>query len=129
MRRLPHDRFVAALRRIRQQIADGLELEHEDSEQFGNKFTHCSWGLCSRNKKQWPDAEDHLWPGEFVQGGRVAPRYRTDTDECPFAGPQESKTSWVGCFCRCQIFQRKLPSQEYALRLYDQRIAEHTRES
>jgi hypothetical protein len=119
---MPDDRYLAALKRQRQRIADGLEFVAIDSEQIGNKFTHASWGLCSEDKEAWPDAEDHLWPDQFRERGRVAPRYREENQPCPF---QIAGTP-MGCFYQCRIFTYGTIGHEdraAALDLYDQRIA------
>lgn len=122
---LSDERYLAALKRIRALIANGINLVAEDSDVMGDKFTHCTWGLCSDRKSHWPDPEDHLWPDQFVEHGRVAPKYRdTDKQECPLCVPHEG-SGFKGCFYRCRVFQRKMktPTREQALRLYDEAIA------
>lgn len=118
---MPDDRHLIALKRIRQQIADGLELNSVDSNDIGNKYTHCSWGLCSGNKEQWPDAEDHLWPHEFKTAGRVAPKYQKNHQHCPFDSNQSDEFR-SGCFWTCMIFQGGLRDRNTALMRYDQII-------
>jgi len=124
--RLPKGRFIAALLRIRAQIKRGLKFEKYDSDEPGAKSTHCSWGLCSENEEQWPNAEDHLWPDKFREHKRVAPKYREDTDECPFAMPRDTAPG-CGCFYRCRVFQKKYktPNREQAVELYTATINQH----
>lgn len=115
-------RYLAALKRMRDLIAAGKALLAIDDETPGNKSTECSWGLCSREQVAWPDAEDHLWPDQFLKG-RIAPKYRNDPHSCPFS--KGNKTT--GCFYDCRIFQARrpanLPTRAEALRLYDEAIA------
>jgi hypothetical protein len=127
---LSHERYVAFLERVGPQVRDGLPLVAEDSDEIGNKYTQATWGMCSREKEQWPDAEDHLWPDQFMSRGRVAPLYRVKpgTEQiCPFDRrlvdeKLRAKTHPSnGCFYTCRIFQRKYgktPTREEAVELY-----------
>jgi hypothetical protein len=134
---LPQDRYIAALERQRARIEGGLELEYYDDTTIGAKETHCSWGLCSHDKEAWPDPEDHLWPGQFVEEGRVAPRYQVKGQLCPFDTDQNARGHIrdvgdpQGCFYRCRFFQARTlratlgppPDRKRALELYDERLA------
>lgn len=118
------DRYLKALKRFRALIADGEPLVAWDIDDPGAKETHCSWGLCSRNAKSWPDPEDHLWPDQFEQHGRVAPKYRNAPHKCPF-DPRDN-VGGMGCFFKCRIFRlgsNPRMDRETALRLYDEQIA------
>lgn len=119
--RLPQDRYVAALRRQRDRIANGLPFDAVDSDTIGDKFTHAAWGLCSDDPAAWPDAEDHLWPDQFEQHGRVAPKYRAEHQRCPI----QSKGGASGCFYSCLIFKNRMgpKSRDQAVALYDAAIA------
>jgi len=99
------ERYLVALKRIRGQIVNNSELSYYDDTAMGSKDTSCTWGLCSSFKEQWPDAEDHLWPDQFRDHGRVAPKYKQDGQLCPFdrRDPEERMTRW-GCFYHCRIF-------------------------
>ena len=129
---MPEDRYLVALKRQRARIADGLLLDYWDDTTIGQKQTHCAWGLCSTDKEAWPDAQDHLWPDEFLGHGRVAPRYLTKGQLCPFDTDQTPRGHVrelgdpKGCFYRCRFFQAKklgpAPDQKRALELYDERI-------
>jgi len=127
---LPWPRYQVALARLRRLIAEGLTLVFEDSTTIGDKYTHCSWGLCSRDVEAWPDAEDHMWPEQFRDKGRVAPKYIAQRQRCPW--DQRAMDSvegingmQIGCFYSCRIFQRKpAPTMDEALHRYDQAIAE-----
>lgn len=123
---LSDERYLVALERQKKRIEEGLELELDDSNQRGNKYTHCSWGLCSEDKEAWPDAEDHLWPDQFLdpKRQRVAPKYLDmGTQPCPFdkrMSVQRSSTM-NGCFFTCRFFRPKgqeKPDRAEALDLY-----------
>lgn len=125
---LPQDRYLAALGRFRTRIAAGVPLTYEDSDASGDKYSRCSWGLCSDDKEAWPDADDHLWPEQFRKRGRVAPRYRKTTQGCPLDRRvgMEDEDNMRGCFHSCRIFNPAEPplriSKNVALRLYDEAI-------
>lgn len=119
---LPNSRYVAALKRQRDRIAAGLRFEADDSNEIGNKYTHASWGLCRRDAGAWPDAEDHLWPEQFVERGRVAPKYRRQHQPCPM----QKKSGPNGCFYSCRIFKYgeiTKNKREEAVALYDALLA------
>jgi hypothetical protein len=122
---LTDERYAAALQRIRGLIAGGVKLDAVDSTTVGDKYTECTWGLCSSQKAAWPDPEDHLWPDQFKERGRVAPKYRTKTHKCPMdkrvVGEDDMGN---GCFYTCKVFQKgPTPSRDQALELYDREIA------
>lgn len=128
---LTKHRYLAALKRFRTRIANGLELVVWDDTTVGSKDTENSWGLCSRTPESWPDKEDWIWPKRELIDGRVYgikdPPYGC---LCPFdrndgAGGFKNE-SW-GCFHRCMFFtpQGPKPDREEALRLYDIRIKDH----
>lgn len=129
---MPHARYVALLERQRARIEAGLALDYYDDTTPGAKETDCSWGLCSNDKEAWPDPEDHLWPDQFIEEGRVAPRYMTQGQLCPFdtdktpRGHVRDLGDPSGCFYRCRFFQAKTlgpaPSRKRALELYDERL-------
>lgn len=129
---MPQDRYIAALERQRARIADGLELVCFDDDTPGQKSTHCSWGLCSQDKEAWPEPDDHLFPDDYKRDGRVAPRYMTQGQQCPFDTDRDPR-GYVrtpgephGCFYRCRFFQSRTlgprPTRERALQLYDEKI-------
>lgn len=119
-------RYQDALRRFRDKIEKGAPFDAEDSCAVGDKYTSCSWGLCScRNAADWPDANDHLFPEDFVQRGRISPRYRDRDRACPLGAATESQ----GCFYQCRVFQhRQPPSREEVLKLYDELIQKREQE-
>lgn len=123
MKYLSDARYRMALVRMRHRIATGLILSYEDSETIGEKGTKCSWGMCSEDVEQWPDAGDHLFPVVFMDRGRVSVVRRAD-QPCPLEIAALSKPS-EGCFYRCRVFQQHLgalPTRDAALRLYNSRI-------
>lgn len=119
---LSRERYLAALIRIRNLIANGLPLDFDDDTTPGAKHMYCDWGLCSDKKDAWPDPQDYQWPD---QPDRVTPKHRTDSCLCPL--DKRSKHNGNGCFYSCRIFQPKiknLPTREEVLALYDKKIAE-----
>jgi hypothetical protein len=126
MQKLSKERYIAALKRIRNQILGGSKLEYEDSEVVGDKYITCSWGLCSNSQKQYPDKQDWFRPKPLFDG-RISALDNPEFSHCPMDSEQESKETY-GCFYRCRIFGAKkkdLPSREEAVRLYDITIAKH----
>jgi hypothetical protein len=125
---LPWPRYQVALARLRRLIAEGLPLVYEDSTTLGDKYTHCSWGLCSRDVAAWIDAEDHLWPDQFRANGRVAPKYRAGNQRCPWDQRNDlcdANEMLRGCFYYCRIFQQQpAPTVEEALCRYDQAMVD-----
>jgi len=131
---LPDDRFVEFLKRAVVRLREGLELQYFDCTEIGAKETHCSWGTCSHDVEAWPDAEDHLWPDQFVGPGyqRVAPKYHKLRHFCPFdrrvgsrfSGKPKIASFPDGCFYRCMIFNPKgsRPTREEAILLYEAQI-------
>jgi hypothetical protein len=95
-------RFQDALRRMRKRIAGGIKLGLDDSNVIGNKHTHCSWGMCSEDKEQWPDKDDHIFPDDFEERERIAPR---EMGKCPL-DTRKKNLSW-GCFYKCRAFHQK----------------------
>ncbi len=115
------ERYLAALYRQRDRIISGLSFDADDSDQIGDKYTHASWGLCSEDKGAWPDAEDHLWPDQFTENGRVAPKYRNEHQPCPM----QTKGGGTGCFYSCRIFKHGTITAKKrieAIELYEKRI-------
>ncbi len=117
---LSDDRYLAFLKRMRDLIASGAELKYEDSEEIGNKYTHCSWGMCCGDKSGWPDPQDYLWPD---QPDRVDIKYSTKRQCCPLS---RNQTESSGCFYSCMIFKPngEKPTREQAIKLYDDKIKE-----
>lgn len=124
---MPQERYVAALRRQRERIAKGLPLRAVDDNTPGDKSTTCTWGLCSEEREAWPDAQDHLWPDQFIERGRVAPLYLKPKQKCPLDLRDLKDADLNGCFFTCRVFQAAKgarPSREEVIHLYDNRIKE-----
>lgn len=128
---LSDERYLAALKRIRRQIAGGLGIEAEDSTTPGDKYTTCTWGLCSKMPQQWPDEED--WLLDKPIRGMISAKYQREGQLCPMDRNLEPEARSEfdgdypsGCFYRCRIFKRKrgqrLPTRAEALKLYDRAI-------
>jgi len=136
---LSDERHLAAMERMRERIASGVKLDAVDSETTGDKYTDCSWGMCSMDPEFWP-VEDRMFPDRepivssyrsgpdgLVPIPHVSSKYHDEGQFCPFdrrpraTDPMPNSPS--GCFSRCRIFspgrdQRK-PSREEALDTYD----------
>ncbi len=129
---LSNERYVVFLERMVERLKAGLNFSYYNCDEIGAKEFYCSWGKCSRDAEAWPDAEDHLWPDEFIKRGRVAPKYNTLRNFCPFdrrvsdhfSGKPEIARSPDGCFYRCMIFCAKgsLPTRKEAILLYEAQI-------
>lgn len=120
--------FLDALKRMKERIESGLSLVFWDDTTIGAKETHCSWGLCSIDKEQWPDPLYHIWPLQYLKEGRIAVVDRQPTQFCVFDDDtkcNEFQDASSGCFWRCRIFQERFrPTQIQAVELYDIRIKE-----
>lgn len=135
---MPWPRFILALKRMKERISSGLESKLEDSNDWGDKYTRATWGMCSEDKEQWPDAEDHIWPYDFQKHGRVAPLHNQYYQYCPFDRDRYKEVkehdypgSTSGCFYRCMLFRPKANdsklwdgSSEGAVNLYSKAIEE-----
>jgi hypothetical protein len=115
--------YLAALKRMSEHIETGLPLVLWNSRIVG---THCSWGLCNNDPKQWPNPLYHVWPMDYLNKSRVTPvRQKSyhfcvfDSQECAPGTLDASK----GCFWRCTIFQEHFrPSTNNAILLYERMI-------
>ena len=106
---MPWRLYHKALEILYQRIKDGEELAYWDDTTIGNKSMHCSWGKCSQQPKQWPDPEMHLWPEQFIERGRVAPKYGQAGQWCPndrraFFESPDDRHRHSGCFYSCAFF-------------------------
>lgn len=118
LRKLPQDRYVAALKRLRDAIAAGRPLDAYDDTTPGCKSTSCSWGLCHDSAETWPDAQDHTFPVDFERYGRISTLGAPG--KCPLDKREDIGGS--GCFWTCRVFQGKGGdglTQKKALALYD----------
>lgn len=124
--------YVVALQRMSERIEAGLTLVFWDDTIVGDKDTHCSWGLCSRDPKQWPDPLYHTWPLEYLEQGRISRVSRQPHQFCPFDDKNQLREydhAGTGCFWRCSIFQERFrPSADDAILLYENmiKVTSHT---
>jgi len=121
LNKLPHDRYVAALQRLRDAIADGRPLDAYDDTTPGDKSTSCSWGLCHDSADTWPDAQDHIFPVDFERRGRIS--HLEAPGLCPMDTRKEKTGN--GCFWSCRVFKAKNGTQvtkEQAIKLFDAAI-------
>jgi hypothetical protein len=133
--------YLNQLQRMRERIAHGEMLVIVNSEEIGEQFTHCSWGLCTGDIDFW-QSDELLHPenppkntghfeaqaGDFsfdVEMWFVTPKHRQHNHFCPFdRGADGSASSAWGCFDRCKIFHPRkdedpvLP-RENAVRMFD----------
>lgn len=139
---LSNTQYTTTLKRARDLVAGGAAGFAYDCTSVGCKETTTGWGLCSEDPAMWPDAEYHLWPDQFTNNGRIAPKYRGEGQVCPFDSraykqgsvdllPQNQLDAVpdYGCFYGCLLFGNSpknplLPiSREKAVKLYDNLIA------
>jgi hypothetical protein len=119
--------YLKVLKRFRDAIANGLSLRAIDNTTPGEKYTICTWGMCSEDPKMWPEPSEHIWPYSFSKEGRVAP---LDNDEypCPLDRRKREQSDGNGCFYTCRRFKPRPKdpplTREFALQLYDKRIIE-----
>lgn len=130
--RLSDERYLAALRRFRDLVASGVDLEGYDDNTTGNKSTEVNWGLCHTDRAMWPDPQDHVWPHSFTTRNRSAPLHRQENQPCPFDHGRDDEVKpgemRNGCFWRCEFFKAKkfrvpVPDRDTTLARYDQIIA------
>lgn len=122
LNKMPNDRLLLALKRIRKAIANGRPLQAYDDTTPGNKSTSCSWGLCHESAETWPDAQDHTFPVSFERDKRISTL--PTGHNCPLDFDPAYKNG--GCFWTCRVFQankqRPRPTKNEALKLYDEAI-------
>jgi len=96
--------YLEALQRLQALVLSGLPLHYENSDCIGDKYTNCTWGLCSEVKEMWPEPAMHLWPDQFTKHDRIAPLYRLNHHLCPCDTRTVGGNN--GCFYTCIIFHR-----------------------
>lgn len=107
------EQYLKVLERIRYRIVLGEPFVFDTSDSTGNKYTHCSHGLCSMNPNHWPEVDEYLFPERFVpkpkpefESGRDlgAPiKYFEKHHVCPY---QEKVDPDRGCFWSCRAKRR-----------------------
>jgi len=121
---LRDDEYILVMKRLREAISDGLSLNSDDSTDIGNKHTHCSWGLCTNSADIWKEPTLHIWPNEFIERGRVAPRNKGKNHICHLKGEVSKRNRMCGCFYSCRVFQDDTnPSRDFVLNRIDELIA------
>lgn len=127
LNKLPAPRIKVALKRLRHLIHSTMPLQAVDDESPGSKSTACTWGLCTESKKVWADAQDHTFPVDFEERGRVSP-LDVPKGSCPMERdePLPPGVMASGCFYRCRAFNPKKGdpplTKELALALYDAKM-------
>jgi hypothetical protein len=123
---LTKEQTIQVLKSIRAAIASGELLIKDDSDEIGNKHTHCSWGACNDLRKHYHSPEMHTFPQEFVDTGRSNPLALIKGSHCPMQLPKTSREDYQwGCFYECRVFQthHRTPTRDEAVELYDAMIA------
>jgi hypothetical protein len=119
---LTRQQVLDSMKRQLEAIKRGKPLDTENSDAMGDKHTECSWGMCTEGEDVFPKGQ-----GLRMFDDERRPKYRAsmfNTEyalECPLReGINES-----GCFYQCRVFQRnkKTPTREEAITLYEDRIA------
>jgi hypothetical protein len=110
--------FIQVLKTIRLQIAEGIPIGLDDSNDIGYKHTYCAWGICTNSIHVWHDPLMHIWPMDFIENRKVAPLHIPKGYKCPLDSREPNYQS--GCFYKCLAFNKheKL-SRKKALQLYD----------
>lgn len=140
-------RYQDTLRRFRDKIVAGAELDRDDCNLTGGKYTSASWGLCScKSVSDYPDVNDHTFPDRIAYDIKhdyevlLSPREPPEGATCPMdRGVKDPNKHWggssSGCFYRCRLFNpvkgtlplgervARPPTREEAVRLYDDVIA------
>lgn len=119
-RELTPEQVLKVLKRLKSVVSQ-QKLKSEDSEQTGDKYTHCNWGMCTDSPHAYPDPAMHVWPYDFVNEGRVAPLGTHIL--CPM--DKRDSPDGQGCFHSCRVFQGPRPNQQQAIELYQIRIEEN----
>lgn len=121
LRKLPNDRLLLTLTRLRDAIAAGREL-------VAYSEPDCSWGLCHDSKETWPDAQDHIFPIDFEKSGRIS-HLHSKANACPLDRRNDQSLSddlHSGCFYTCMVLKQKRGNapitREMALQRYDAAI-------
>ena len=124
-RELTLEQLRGVLLRIRNAIIAGKRLIADDSTDIGNKYTNCTWGMCSSVKAYYNSNKLQHFPKDFDDHNRVSQLPWPTGHGCPM--DMERKTSHhYGCFYRCRVFQHKFttPTKNGAVALYDEAIKE-----
>jgi hypothetical protein len=90
---MSNERYLAALKRIRDIIASGVDVKAENSNAMGDKYSSCTWGLCDDGKSHWlysPLEIVHGWLRSILRTDSIA-RWilrlpKTDTSKDVFGG-------------------------------------------
>lgn len=117
---LTDEEYLRILQNLKEEIQNGAQLVYENSDDQGNSYNFCSWGLCSISRNIAPEPIMHLWPDRFVKESKVAIKYRQPHQKCPL--DQRVHESSFGCFYSCRVFgkrRERLPRKEQIFQLID----------
>jgi len=118
--------YLQVLQGLHNLIGNGKPLVLNDSNEVGNKHTHCTWGMCTGSPDIYDDPRMHIFPKDFIEDERVTPLLPPLGHYCPFDDrarrhPEDSLEGTWGCFYRCRIFRPvkgiSPPTREEALEL------------
>lgn len=116
---LTDEQYLGVLKRIRKAIAAGEALVAEDCTDIGNKYTVCTWGLCSDKLEYYPTPDLHTHPDMLPS--TYSKKWVPPDRKCPMR--KKGIGPW-GCFYDCRVFRGKKPNREEAIKLYDDAIEE-----
>lgn len=98
----------------------------DDSNELGNKYTMCNWGLCTEDARVYPYPEMHTFPADFDENKRISKLPLYNNTPCPLRG---NSPDGNGCFWSCLAFNlsNKLTS-DIAIKRYQETLAMLTEE-
>ena len=114
---LTNEEYFDLLVRGRKHLDSIKELEFEDSDHLGDKYTVSNCGLCNDSLTTKDIA---LFPKNFPH--RTTMKYRKPHHKCPL--DEKKERSSQGCFYSCLGFNKKVKTVNDVKVLFDERIEE-----
>lgn len=128
---LTDQQYRELLQRQLRRLQEGVEKTSVDSDMRGSKVTEFSWGLCSETLEVYPTEDLQLFPDDFRDHGRIAPKYRDhERQPCPLdiRSDKQRKEDRNGCYYTCAHFKghryKGHLTRETAIKRYEERITE-----
>lgn len=99
--------YLETLKRQLALIEEGMEGTSIDSDTRGDKETAFNWGLCSNRRESYPTEDLHLFPDDFNNHGRIAPKYYGRHQPCPLdmRTDKQRQEDLNGCYWTCKHFK------------------------
>lgn len=118
---------LEAFTNMRNLIQQGEPLKKDDCTDTGNKYTTCTWGMCTDSSKVYPKPEMHSFPQDFVDDAYVSALEFPKGQHCPMrvVDPEAAdETPLFGCYYECRIFgsHRRNPTRAEAVDMYNAAI-------